>query len=110
MAQYVKNLTTTTTAAQVEAEMQAWFLARCSGLKDLALPQLKFGFGPWLGNSPMPWVQTQKESRWLDYPVQCSAPHPRLREAGREERQGAREARTRPGVASAGLTRLWKDE
>lgn len=108
MAQYVKN--PTTTAAQVEAEMQAWFLARCSGLKDLALPQLKFGFGPWLGNSPMPWVQTQKESRWLDYPVQCSAPHPRLREAGREERQGAREARTRPGVASAGLTRLWKDE
>lgn len=86
MAQYVKN--PTTTAAQVEAEMQAWFLARCSGLKDLALPQLQFGFGPWLGNSPMPWVQTQKESRWLDYPVQCSAPTPAL---GRQERGENRE-------------------
>ena len=38
VAQWIKNLTA---AAQVAVEAQVTSLAQCSGLKDLALPQLK---------------------------------------------------------------------
>ena len=43
MAQWVKNLTA---AARVPVEAQVRSLAWCSGLKDVALPQLQFGFNP----------------------------------------------------------------
>ena len=52
--QWVKNLTA---AAQVPVEAQVRSLARHSGLKDLALPelwQLQLGFNPWPRNFHMP--------------------------------------------------------
>ena len=53
MAQWVKNLTT---VAQITAEVRVQSPVWCSGLKDLALPQLQhrsqlqLEFSPWPGN------------------------------------------------------------
>ena len=61
--QWVKNLTA---VALVTAKAQVVSLAQCSGLKDLALPQLWhrlllwLRFSPWLGNFHMPQVQPYK--------------------------------------------------
>ena len=47
VAQWVKN----PTAAAAEVQVQS--LVLCSGLKDLALPQLGLRFSPWLGSFHM---------------------------------------------------------
>ena len=52
VAQWVKN---PTAAVQVAVEMQVPSSAQCSGLKDLALQLLQFGFIPWPRNIHKLW-------------------------------------------------------
>ena len=69
MVQQVKNLTA---MAQVAVEAQVQSLARCSGLKDLTLPQLWcwsqlwLRFSLWPGNFHMPRAQPKKKKKERD--------------------------------------------
>ena len=57
VVQWVKNMTV---AAQVASEAQSSIPSWCSGVKDLALPQLRLKCTPWPGNFHVPWVQLHK--------------------------------------------------
>ena len=72
VAQWVKN---PTAMAQVTAEVQAQAPAQCSGLEDLALPQLQcrlqlwLRFHPWPGNFHMlqTWPLKKKCGTYIHY-------------------------------------------
>ena len=64
----------TAAVAQGAAEVCVGSLARCSGFKDLALPQLWLGFSPWLGNFHVLWVwplrRKRREKMWRSYELE----------------------------------------
>ena len=60
VVQQVKN---PTALAPFAAEEQVPSVAWCTGLKDLALPQLWLGFNPWPRNFHMPQVWPLKKQK-----------------------------------------------